>query len=127
LKLKVHQVATSDVFQDMVRVYRSHRHGIRAGQLCRVKANGATILAVARESPNNETDGIWLDDAMRTRLGLREGTTADFEINGARWDQEFTWLWRASDPVNRTAGRLAVISFVLGLIGLLLGLISLLK
>ncbi|MGO8975718.1 MAG: hypothetical protein ACLQNV_19605 [Steroidobacteraceae bacterium] len=123
----MHQVSKDDVFQDMVRVHRSRRKGIGAGQLCRVTANGATILAVARGSPGNDVEGIWLDDAMRSRLGVKEGTTADFEIKKARWDQEFAWLWYASNPIIRAPGRLAVISFILGLFGLALGLMSLFK
>jgi hypothetical protein len=48
-------------------------------------------------------------------------THAEFKIEKARWDQQFAWLWYSTDPVNRTAGRLGVISFILGLIGLALG------
>ena len=127
MKLVVHQLAKDDIFHDLVRVHRSHRESTGAGQICRVTANGMTVLAVARGAPGNDTSGIWLDDAMRTRLSLKEGTTAEFKIEKVRWYQEFTWLWHSSDPVNRTAGRLGVISFVLGFVGLALGLIALLK
>jgi hypothetical protein len=127
MKLIVHQVQKDDIFHDMVRVHSSHRKGIAAGQICRITANGKTVLAVARGAPGNDTTGIWLDDAMRTRLNLKERSTAEFEIKKAQWHQEFSWLWHASDPVNRTAGRLGLISLVLGLIGLALGVISLVK
>ena len=127
MKLFVHQVPKDDIFRDVVRVHRSHREGIRAGQICRITTNGVTALAVARGAPNNDEDGIWLDDAMRSRLTVKEGTTADIEIKKARWDQEFAWLWYSSDPANRTAGRLGIISLVLGFIGLVLGLIALFK
>jgi hypothetical protein len=127
LRLKVHQVNKDDIFRDVVRLHRSHRQGINAGQICRVSTNGLTVLAVARGSPSNDVNGIWLDDAMRSRLGLKEGATTDFKIAKASWYEEFTWLWRSSDPVNRTAGRLGIISLVLGLIALLLGLIALFK
>jgi hypothetical protein len=127
LKLTVHQVLKDDIFHDMVRVHYSHREGIKAGQICRVSTNGKTVLAVARGTPGNDTNGIWLDDAMRTHLSLKERATAEFEIDKASWYQEFTWMWHSSDPVIRTAGRLGVISFVLGLFGLALGLISLFK
>jgi hypothetical protein len=127
MRLMVHQVLRDDIFHDMVRVHRSHREGINAGQIIRVSANGKTVLAVARGAPGNDTNGIWLDDVMRTRLSFKEGATAKFKMDKASWLQEFTWLWHSSDPVNRTAGRLGVISFVLGLFGLALGLISLFK
>ena len=127
MRLLVHQLIKEDVFQDIVRVHRSHRKGIAAGQLCRITANGATVLAVARNSHGNDVEGIWLDDAMRSHLRVKEGAKADFEIKKARWDQEFAWLWNAANPIIRAPGRLAVISFILGLFGLALGLISIFK
>jgi hypothetical protein len=127
LRLIVYQMNKDDIFRDMVRVHQSHRKGISAGQICRVTANNLTVLAVARGSPRNDVHGIWLDDAMRSRLGLKEGTTEEFKITKASWYQEFTWLWRSSEPVNRTAGRLGIISFALGLFGFVLGLIALFR
>ena len=73
----------------------------------------------------NRVDGIWLDGAMRSRLGLSLGTAEDFAIKKANWYQEFMWMWHTSDPMIRTAGRIALISFALGLIGLLLGIMPL--
>jgi hypothetical protein len=127
MRLMVHQVLKDDIFRDMVRVHRSHREGINAGQIIRVSANGKTVLAVARGAPANDTNGIWLDDAMRSRLSLKENTTAEFKIEKGSWYHEFAWMWHSSNPVNRTAGRLGMISFVLGLFGLALGLIALFK
>jgi hypothetical protein len=127
VNLLVHQAAKDDILRNIVRVHRSHRPDIKAGQVCRITTNGCTIVAVARGSPSNDVDGIWLDDAMRFKLGVKEGKTADFKIRKARWDQEFTWMWSSSDPVDRTAGRLGIISLILGLIGLASGVISIFK
>jgi hypothetical protein len=82
-----------------------------AAQLCRITANGVTVLAVARNSHGNDVEGIWLDDAMRSHLRVKEGAKADFEIKKVRWDQEFAWLWHAANPIIRAPGGLAVISF----------------
>jgi hypothetical protein len=106
VSLLVHQVPKDDILQNIVRVHRSHRQGIKAGRLCRITANSRTIVAVARGSPSNDVDGIWLDDATRFK---------------------FTWMWSSSDPVNRTAGRLGIISLIPGLVGLALGVISTFK
>jgi hypothetical protein len=125
--LVVHELDKDDFLQDIVRVHYSHRKDIKAGQICRITVKDVPVLAAARGAPKNDRTGIWLSDAMRSRLGVKEGMTADFEIKKARWYQEFAWLWYATDPANRTAGRLGVISFALGLIGLGLGLISLFK
>jgi len=127
VSLVVHELDKDDFLQDIVRVHYLHRKDIKAGQICCLTVKGVPVLAAARGAPKNDVTGIWLSDAMRSRLGLKKGMTADFEIKKARWDQQFAWLWYATDPVNRTAGRLGVISFVLGLIGLALGLIPLFK
>jgi hypothetical protein len=125
--LTVHQLDKEDIFQDMVRIHPSHRSGIGAGRICRVTAIGVTVLAAARGSPSNRTDGIWLDDAMRKHLGVKEDEQVDFKIARARWFEEFTWMWNAADPASRAAGRLGLISFALGVIGFALGIITLLR
>jgi len=127
VSLLVHELDKDEVFQDIVKVHYSHRKGAYAGQIICLRAKGVPVLAAARGAPNNDTGGIWLSSAMIGRLGLERGKKTDFEINKARWDQQFAWLWRATDPANRTAGRLGIISFILGLIGLFLGLMSLFR
>src|SRR5262249_8587120 len=127
VSLVVHELEKDEFLHDIVRVHYSHRQDIKAGQICCLTVNGFTVLAAARGAPKNDVNGIWLPDAMRSHLGLKKGMRAEFKIEKARWDQQFAWLWYSSDPVNRTAGRLGVISFILGLIGLALGLISLFK
>ena len=124
MKLMVNKVNRDDVFNDLVRVHRSHREGIRTGRLCRVNANGKSIIAVARNSLRNDTKGIWLDNAQRAVLGVKADQEADFNIISAPWYEEFLWVWRASDPVNRTAGRLGIISLGLGVIGVILAIWS---
>jgi hypothetical protein len=123
MKLTVHQAKLDDVYQNIVRVHRSHRIGVRVGRLCRVSANGKTIVAIARNSAG-DTDGIWLDSSQRFELDVKAGEEADFNIVGAPWYHEFLWVWRASDPVNRTAGRLGLLSLGLGIIGIILGIWS---
>jgi len=122
MRLTVHQILDKeDVLRNLVRVHYSHRAGIKAGHICRVSANGKTIIAAARNSPHNDTRGIWLDNSQRKTLGVKEEEEADFDLKRARWYDEFWWMWRSSDPVNRTAGRLGIVSLGLGTIGVLLG------
>lgn len=125
MRLVVHQVERDDVFHDLVRVHHSHRKGVRAGRVCRVSANGKNIIAIARNSVSNSTKGIWLDNSQRSDLDVKAGKEADFNIESLPWYYEYLWVWQASDPVNRTAGRLGVVSLGLGIMGLLLGAWSL--
>lgn len=125
VKLTVKQVDKEDVFGDLARVHTSHRPDIRAGYICRIRVNERSILAVARNSKGNETGTIALDDALRTRLQVKEREAYTFTITKAgAWDQ-FIWAWSASDPVNRVASRLGALSVGLGVLGLLLGILSL--
>ena len=121
MALRIHKVDREDIFQDLVRVHISHRKGIRAGRLCRVTINGKSIVAVARNSLRNDTKGIWLDNSQRAKLGVKAGDDADFSITPTSWYEELLWIWRASDPVNRTAGRLGILSLLLGITGVVLG------
>jgi len=125
MMLKVHQVTKEEVFGDLVRVSYSHRPNTRAGQIIRVSANGRTVRAVARGAPSNNTSGIWLDDALRQRLGLQSRQAADFRFSRANLWDEFVWAWRASNPVTRVAARISLISGLLGLVSVFLGLLSL--
>jgi hypothetical protein len=125
MKLMVRQVEKSDVFGDLVRVHASHRPALAAGEICCVTANGRSTYAVARNTLANQRDVISLDDAMRRRLMVKDGSEYEFAIARANWWGSFLWAWQASNPVNRIAAQLAVLSVVLGAIGVLLGAISL--
>jgi len=121
--LTVHIAKKDDLFQDVVRIHRSHRKDIRTGSLCQVNANGRSIIAIARNSLGDKND-IGLDSSQRIGLGVRPGEEVDFNIVRVPWYGQLLWVWRASDPVNRTAGRLGILSMVLGIIGLALGTLS---
>jgi hypothetical protein len=124
IALQVHEIDREDIFLDSVRVHYSHRPGIRSGRLFRVTAvaNGKSIFAIARNTLQNDREGIWLDDELRKKLGrLREGNVTLFEFTKASSLREIVWLWNASNPANRIPGRLGVVSFGLGIVGLLLG------
>lgn len=122
--LKVMRAQMDDVFGDIVRVHISHRP-VYAGDILKVSVNGNTILAIARNTQNNERDVIRLDDALRRRLRVDPDETHAFRLSAANsWDQ-FMWAWRATNPVNRIAARLAGLSLALGVAGILLGLLSL--
>jgi hypothetical protein len=127
MKLMVRSVTSDDFFQDMVRVHPSHRRAdVKAGSLCRVQLEGNSkyIIGIARN--RGDKNCIWLDSAQRRKLGVKAGEEADFrEIQPASWFQQLNWLWNATDPWARTAGRLGIISIWLGVLGVVLGFWSL--
>jgi len=122
--LEVKQVEKDDVFGDLARLHSSHRPGILAGQVCRIEVANSTIFAVARNTRGNERGTIYLDDALRSRLGVKDGMSYDFKVSKAGWYGQFVWAWTASNAVNRVAARLGVLSVLLGALGLMLGVLS---
>jgi hypothetical protein len=124
MMLKVNQVEKADIFGDLVRVHSSHRPSIVAGEIIRVSQKNKSTLAVARNSPNNDREGIWMDDAMRARLDVRAGDICDFSFHKATNWENFLWAWKVTNPVNRIAAQLGVVSVVLGLLGAVLGILS---
>ena len=123
MKLTVHSASTDDFLQDVVRVHSSNRQGIRSGQLCRVSKNGKHIYGIARHT--GDRTRISLDSAQRRALDVRAGEEADFQFRQLTWFEEINWVWHATDPITRTAARLGILSFWLGIIGLVLGALSL--
>jgi len=124
MPLAVKQLSLGDVFADRVRLHHSHRPGIPAGDVCIVKVGNRKIRAVARG--HNPAGEICVDLKTRRALGLSDWQqTPEVEISSARWWDYCLWGLRASEAVVRISCWLAVISIALGLIGLLLGGLSL--
>lgn len=125
--LRVIELKTDDVFQDMVRVHQKHRRQIPAGRVCKVRCNGKSITMVARGARRNQTEAFAIDLRSRNRLGISSyGQVVDVEFEQGNWFDELRWGWQASEPISRLAARLGIISLALGLLSLVLGAIPLL-
>lgn len=124
MKLAVKQLSLRDVFSDRVRVHHSHRPDIAAGDVCIVKVGGRKIRAVARgHSPTGE---LLVDLKTRRALDISDWQQkVDVEITSAKWWDYCLWGLQASEAVVRISCWLAVVSIVLGAVGLLLGVLSL--
>jgi hypothetical protein len=126
-RLTVKQQSLSDIFEDMARLHLDHRPGAPAGRVIAIEANGRTVRAIARGAPNNRRDTIHLDSAMRQRLGVKPNQVVDFTIRIGNWRDDIAWAWHATNAMPRIAIRLATLSVALGVVGLMLGAISLFK
>ena len=130
MKLKVQQATKEDVYRDIVRVserYRLDTHGewVPEGSVCRIIAPSGTAYGILRGLDNSSEPVINMDERLRNLLHLRDGAEVDFQFKSAGFWGQFRWAWSASDPAYRVAARLALLSVVLGAVGLLLGLFSL--
>ena len=126
MELKVIELRTADVFQDMVRVHRIHRPAIPAGRIFRVRHVTKSVLLVARGARANQRNTFAIDLKTRQALGIpRYGEDVEVTFSNANPVDELVWGWRASEPVSRIASRLGLLSVVLGAIGAVLGAWSL--
>lgn len=112
----------AEVWRDFARVHHSHRPGIEPGTVCWLKRGDKKRLVVVRGiDAEDNTDIIRLDERTRDKLGIRRSESYGFEIWPASCWREFQWAWLSTDPGNRIAARLSLLSFGLGVLGLLLG------
>jgi len=125
--LQVIAADLGDVFSDIARLDFDHRPFARAGHIVVIKVGSRRARVVARGIIGNQKHCISLDSATRERLGVKSGQKVKFEICKANFFDEAIWAWTATDAMPRIAARLSAISVALGLIGLLLGIISLWK
>lgn len=123
--LTVQQVDWDDVFHDIVRVHLDHRPFAKAGAIVIVEHAGKSMRLAARGAPKNDRERIWLDLRSREKLELKPKAQAAITFRQAwLWD-EFMWAWSATDPMPRIAARLGLVSVLLGVLGGLLGALSL--
>lgn len=86
---------------------------------------GRFVPVVARGLLSNERGVIALDLETRERLGnLALNTEYEFKIHRSTWVERVTWAWAATDPAYRIASKISIVSFILGIIGLILGVLS---
>ncbi|MBI5886728.1 MAG: hypothetical protein HZB85_09155 [Deltaproteobacteria bacterium] len=134
MKLIVHQVDKEDVYRDIVRipeVYRLDASGskISEGTVCKITANGQSSFAILRGLKNETRKVIRVDGKLRDKLKIKDkdGEEVRFDFKKVGLCGEFMWAWDASDPAYRVAARLALLSVILGLLGLMLGVFGVWK
>ena len=123
--LKIVEAGRGDVFSDIARFHLDYRPFARAGRIVVLKAGTNKARVVARGAVGNSKDTISLDSATRERLVLKANQRITFVIQKASFIDEVIWAWTATDAMPRIAARLSAASVGLGLIGLILGIISL--
>jgi len=130
IRLRVEAADREDVYRDIARMpeaYRTDCKGrrISEGEVVKLTTRERSVFVLARGCGNSTEPIIRLDERVRNRLGVYTGQEAEFRIQQVRLPGQFRWAWSASDPAYRIVARLAVLSVVLGAVGLVLGLCSL--
>ena len=127
LRLKVEQIKEEEIYRDFARIPELHRGGIAEGSLCRIAFCQNSVSLVVRGLQNVQTATLRIDSLTRDKLKVIDGLEYDFEIEQLNWLSQLLVPWNASDPFNRQAMRLSIIALFLGVVGLILGLISIFK
>jgi hypothetical protein len=125
-KLRVYPLWREDVFKDIARIPEQNRGGIGEGSVCKISANGRTKHLIVRGLEEPLSGGIMLDEITRKAMGnLQEGLSYDFAIKEAGIWGHIKWACTVSDRESRISAWIGIISLALGLLGAVLGGISL--
>jgi len=128
VSLTVEAIDKEEVYLDRVRVPVVHRGTIGEGRVCRLTVNRKSVLVEIRGVRDPSAGKIILtDEVTRGKLVIFTHQQYQFEIEEVGWLSQFWWAWNASDPTPRIAARLGVLGFILGAIGVVLGLVPLFK
>jgi hypothetical protein len=123
MKLQVRKALAEDVYRDIARIPEAHRLDVGGrlipeGTVCRVLAGCRKAFVVLRGKGDCSDAAIWLDERTRNLLNVNLGEEAEFQLKKVRLWGQLRWAWDSADAAYRVAARLAVLSVVLGLLGL---------
>ncbi len=130
MRYEIKEALKEDVYRDIARIPEAHRidkkgRQITEGAICKIKHEGYSIYSILRGNFKAKDAVVLLDERSRNRLNVKVGDSANFEIKTCSFWGKLCWALTATDPAYKLASRLAVISLVLGIIGLALGIFSL--
>lgn len=131
-RLEVHQLADDDVYRDIIRVNAAHRknekgEAIKEGRVILIRGNGRKCFAVLRGYQASSEPRIYMDEFTRTdKLGVRWLEPYEFEFKPVGLIGQLRWAWNATEMGYQVASRLAVLGFIMGILGLMLGIAPLL-
>jgi len=129
-KLTVHEMPVEDSWRDIARVPKKYRRDARGkliprAKICDVTIGGKHKLLAVRGCPEDDAR-ILLDSRTRADLGVKLGSSYEVQLRPVGWLGYWRWAWDAADPAYRVPAQISLISLILGVVGLLLGALSLL-
>jgi hypothetical protein len=116
--LKVRSADAEDVYKDIVRISESSRSGLKTGRIHRFSTSKGAAYFILRGSGPENDGKILMDEAARSKLNLEASVEREFAIHEVGFWGELRWVWNATDPTYRIAGRLGVLSLLLGLLAI---------
>jgi hypothetical protein len=126
-KLPVRGLPRTDSGRLLVRLHKSHRDGINRYKIAKITNNENQKYLNVLILGHNCKDAIFMPYDIRTTLGVPEGGELDFDVKAVRLCGSLYWYVNAPDPAVRIPAQLTLIGIVIGVLGIVLGLISLCK
>jgi hypothetical protein len=118
-QLEVRDLSEGDTYKDIVRVHHEQRSRVKNGAITRVRVNRGKPFVLAMRGCLNEKKGtIGLDHLTREYMGVKVGDKHQFTFeHGCLWDK-LKWAANSAEPGARIATWIAIVSGVIGVIGL---------
>ena len=113
------------MYRDVIRVKEGHRTDkdgelIKEGQVCLVRANGRECYAVLRGFQDSKKPHIHMDEYTRQRkLNVAWLESYEFEFKPVGFFGQLRWAWNATEVGYQVSSKLALLGFVMGVLGLL--------
>lgn len=131
MELKVGNLALEDTWKDIVRIKKEWRKDrfdshIPRGKVCRISVGNRSkwVIVHGREPSDNV---IQMDLTSRLALEIDADQSYDFNLDQLSWLRSLWFPWKASDPMYRLPAQLSIVSFLLGVVLGVLGIIVGLK
>jgi len=125
MKLIVAPLAIEDTWKNIVRINEDFRNNIPRASICRIRANSRSAWIILHGRSNADPT-IQMDLNTRLLLKVSEGEKWEFTLEKLSWIQSLWFPWKASDPMYRLPAQLSIVSFfvgtILGVLGVLLAL-----
>lgn len=130
-KLEVRKLPDQDCWRDLVRLPREFRKDvtgehIHRGSICQLTIKGRSKLLTVR-GWDEGGDIIMLDQNTRQFFDVHAGGVYEIHLRRGGWLAHLRWAWNAADPGYRIPFQISMVSLSLGLVGLLLGILSMVK
>ena len=131
MKLLVHHLSEDEVYRDIARIPEEYRKDIRGQRIDRgnvyqllCKDTGKKAFIVLYGSSRGGAH-IGIDNRTRRKLGIRADNSYDFELIQSGFLGGVRWALESGDIVHRFSSKIALVSLILGLVGIALGILSL--
>jgi hypothetical protein len=124
-KLPVKSLPSGDSGRLLVRLNHAHRSGVARYGIARITNNAKAESRKVLLLGHDQADAIFMPYDIRKALNVEKGGELDFSIEKVGWFGKLGWYVNSIDPAVYIPAWIAVVGFVLAIIGLGIGILPL--